>query len=98
MQSDAASPDATDIAAQTERLAKLAYRTMATTAQVQGHSFKQASGSEYSLMDASTLAKAYGTFWTDMMSHPQKLIETQMTLGTEMVAAWQSFFSAPAWR
>lgn len=83
---------AIDIAQQTERLAILTNRTMMATAQMQGHTIKQASGSEYALMDAGTLAKAYGTFWTDMMSDPAKLMDIQQTVGTEMMAAWQAMF------
>lgn len=82
----------TDIAEHTERLARLTNRAMMATAQAQGHAIKQASGSEYALMDAGTLAKAYGTFWTDMMSDPGKLMDIQQTVGTEMMAAWQSLF------
>ncbi len=82
----------TDVAQQTERLARLTTRTMKATAQMNGLAVRQASGSEYSLMDASTLAKAYGSFWTDMMSDPSKLMDIQQTVGTEMMAAWQSMF------
>lgn len=78
-----------DIAAQTERLAQLTSRAMMATAQMQGHALKQATGSEYALMDAGTLAKAYGTFWSDMMTDPQKLMDIQTTLGAEMVNVWQ---------
>lgn len=81
-----------DIAEQTERLARLANRAMIASAQMQGHAVKQASGSEYALMDAGTLANAYGTFWTDIMSDPGKLMDIQKTVGTEMMAAWQSMF------
>lgn len=80
----------TDIVAQTERLARLTSRTMMATTQMQEHAVKQATGSEYSLMDGATLAKAYGTFWTDMLSDPKKLLDIQTTLGTEMFTAWQS--------
>lgn len=45
-----------DIAEQTERLARLTNRAIMASAQMQGHAVKQASGSEYSLMDAGTLA------------------------------------------
>jgi polyhydroxyalkanoate synthase len=92
MQDDVPSAQTTDIAEQTERLARLTNRAMMATAQMQGQAVKQASGSEYSLMDAGTLAKAYGTFWTDMMSDPAKLMDIQQTVGTEMMAAWQSMF------
>lgn len=92
MNDDMPSEQSTDIAQQTERLARLTNRAMMATAQMQGHAVKQASGSEYALMDAGTLAKAYGTFWTDMMSDPAKLMDIQQTVGTEMMAAWQSMF------
>ncbi|NNF78048.1 MAG: class I poly(R)-hydroxyalkanoic acid synthase, partial [Rhizobiales bacterium] len=87
-----ASAQSADIAEQTERLARLTNRAMIASAQMQGHAVKQASGSEYALMDAGTLAKAYGTFWTDMMTDPGKLMDIQQTVGTEMMAAWQSMF------
>ena len=96
MQDDVPSTETTDIAEQTERLARLANRTMIATAQMQGHAAKQASGSEYALMDAGTLAKAYGAFWTDMVSDPAKLMDIQQTVGTEMLAAWQSMFGMTA--
>lgn len=92
MQDDATPDLTTDIAEQTERLARLTNRAMAASAQMQGQAVKQASGSEYALMDAGTLTKAYGTFWTDMMSDPAKLMDIQQTVGTEMMAAWQSMF------
>lgn len=92
MQDNATSAETTDIAEQTERLARLTNRAMMATAQMQGHAVKQASGAEYALMDAGTLAKAYGTFWTDMMSDPTKLMDIQKTVGTEMMAAWQAMF------
>lgn len=92
MQDDATSAQTTDIAEQTERLARLTNRAMMASAQMQGHAIKQASGSEYALMDAGTLAKAYGTFWSDMISDPSKLMDIQQTVGTEMMAAWQSIF------
>lgn len=96
MQDDVTSAETTDIAEQTERLARLTNRAMKATAQMQGHAVKQASGSEYALMDAGTLAKAYGTFWTDMMSDPGKLMDIQQTVGTEMLAAWQAMFGMGA--
>lgn len=92
MHDDLTSASATDIAEQTERLTRLTNRALVAAAQVQGHAIKQASGSEYSLMDAGTLAKAYGTFWADMMSDPQKLADIQTTVGTEMMTIWQSMF------
>lgn len=96
MHDDVTPAETIDIAAQTERLARLTNRAMAATAQMQGHAVKQASGSEYALMDAGTLAQAYGTFWTDMMSDPAKLMDIQQTVGTEMMAAWQSMFGLTA--
>ncbi|MGB3244097.1 MAG: class I poly(R)-hydroxyalkanoic acid synthase [Sulfitobacter sp.] len=96
MHDDVTPAETIDIAAQTERLARLTNRAMAATAQMQGHAVKQASGSEYALMDAGTLAQAYGTFWTDMMSDPAKLMDIQQTVGTEMMAAWQSMFGVTA--
>jgi polyhydroxyalkanoate synthase len=92
MQNDVISAQTIDIAEQTERLARLTNRAMKASAQAQGHAVKQASGSEYALMDAGTLAQAYGTFWTDVMSDPSKVMDIQKTVGTEMLAAWQSMF------
>jgi len=92
MQDDVTSAETTEIAEQTERLARLTNRAMMASAQMQGHAVAQASGAEYALMDAGTLAKAYGTFWTDMMSDPSKLMDIQKTVGTEMMAAWQAMF------
>lgn len=92
MQDKVTSAQSVDIAEQTERLARLTNRAMKATAQMQGHAVNQVSGSEYALIDAGTLAKAYGTFWTDMMSDPHKMMDIQKTVGTEMLAAWQSLF------
>ncbi|MDF3415075.1 class I poly(R)-hydroxyalkanoic acid synthase [Sulfitobacter sp. M57] len=93
MRDDVNSASTTDIAEQTERLARLTNRAMLAAAQMQGHAAKQASGSEYQLMDAGALAKAYGTFWIDMMSDPAKLMDIQKTVATEMMAAWQTMLN-----
>lgn len=70
----------------------LTTRTMGALGQLQQRAINQANGSEYSLMDAQTLAKAYSTVWMEMLSNPQKLIEAQMKTGTAMLTAWQSMF------
>lgn len=81
-----------DLTKTTAELHDLTTRTMAALGQLQQRTIDQATGSEYSLMDAQTLAQAYSTVWMEMLSNPQKLIEAQMKTGTAMMAAWQSMF------
>ncbi len=87
---------ATDIAEVAEAAADmqdLTARTMAALSQIHQRALRQASGAEYSLMDAQTLAKAYGTVWSDMLKDPGKLVEAQMKAGTAILSSWQALLS-----
>ncbi len=72
----------------TERLWALTQSAMAVTAKVQARSVAQATGSEYSLMDASTLAKAYSSVWSRLMANPMELWSAQLKAGAGLARAW----------
>ena len=87
----------TDVTTETEgvnlpeatlRMMSIAQRSMAVAAKMQALSVAKANGSEYSLMDASTLAKAYTNVWTRMLTKPQELWAAQLQMGTSMAQAW----------
>lgn len=86
-------PEATEIAARTNRLAQITMRLFAVSARSQSHALRKATGDEYSLMDGETLALAYGTFFSELMADPQKLFEHQLKAGTAIWSAWQGFLS-----
>lgn len=73
------------------RMAALAQRAAAVSAKVQARAMAQADGSEYMLMDASTLAQAYGSYWTSLATQPQKLIEANQKLAKNLSQVWASF-------
>ncbi|MEM9475449.1 MAG: class I poly(R)-hydroxyalkanoic acid synthase [Pseudomonadota bacterium] len=72
------------------RMADLTRRAAAVSTKVQSRALAQANGSEYALMDASTLAQAYTAYWTSLALHPQKLFETNLALATNLSAIWTS--------
>ncbi|MCV2865972.1 PHA/PHB synthase family protein [Albidovulum sediminicola] len=84
---------ALDIAETGARLLTLTQRMMSAAAQAQAHSVRTATGSEFSLMDAATLAKAYGAVWADALSNPAEFWETQIKAGTNMMNMWQSLLA-----
>lgn len=88
--------DGTEIAQTTQRLMELTQRAVAAGARLQAHTMRQATGAEYSLMDAGTLAGAYGRFWLDIMGDPQKLMNAQMLAGTGMMNAWAAMMGMGA--
>ncbi|MCR9086245.1 MAG: class I poly(R)-hydroxyalkanoic acid synthase [Rhodobacteraceae bacterium] len=92
MPNDTPSSSAQEGAETIQRMVALTQRALAASAQVQSRSVAQATGSEYSLMDAATLSKAYSTVWAEMLSNPQKLWETQIKATASMAEAFQSFF------
>ncbi|WP_424966224.1 PHA/PHB synthase family protein [Dinoroseobacter sp. S375] len=79
----------------TTRMMSIAQRSMAVAAQMQALSMAKANGSEYSLMDASTLAKAYTNVWTRMLTKPQELWAAQLQMGTSMAQAWTAMLMPP---
>ena len=72
------------------RMADLTRRAAAVSTKVQSRALAQANGSEYALMDASTLAQAYTAYWTSLALQPQKLFETNLALATNLSAIWTS--------
>lgn len=84
------STDSADMAEAATEMQDLTLRTMAVLSQLHERALKKASGSEYSLMDTQTLAKAYGTFWGDMLQNPGKLFDAQMKAGTAILSSWQA--------
>ena len=105
-QSESSPADVTKAMAEALNLTE---RALAVLTQLQERAFRQASGSEYSLMDAQTLAKAFGTVWSEALKDPSKLMGTQRKFGDAMMQAWQNMlgggsgnvrdrrFSDPEW-
>jgi len=52
-----------------QRMMSLAQRSVSAAAKIQSRSTAQATGSEYSLMDSATLARAYGNVWSRLMTN-----------------------------
>ncbi|MEL7116828.1 MAG: class I poly(R)-hydroxyalkanoic acid synthase [Pseudomonadota bacterium] len=82
-----------DLKETTERMIELAQRSVTAAAKMQQRSIAQATGSEYQLMDAATLARAYGNVWARALTNPQELWEAQLKAGTALAQAWQEMFS-----
>ncbi len=78
------------------RLLGLTQRAIAATAQLQNLAVRKATGSEFSLMDAATLSRAYGSFWAEVMTDPTTLFEAQMKAGKGFLDAWTSMLTPPA--
>ena len=72
----------------TKRLWALTQRAMAATAKMQARSVAQATGSEYSLMDAQTLTKAYSSVLSRLMSNPMELRAAQVKASTSLAQVW----------
>jgi polyhydroxyalkanoate synthase len=87
---DAQLPDLTETA---QRMMTLAQRSLAAATKMQSRSVAQATGSEYSLMDAATLARAYGTVWTRLLTNPQDFWSAQIKAGTNMAKVWSSMLA-----
>ncbi|MEX0280115.1 MAG: PHA/PHB synthase family protein [Arenibacterium sp.] len=82
-----------DIAETTQRMMDLAQRSIAAAAKMQSRSVAQASGSEYQLMDAATLTRAYSNVWMRALSNPQELWSAQLRATTSLAQIWQAAFS-----
>lgn len=72
------------------RMMELSQRALEASAKMQARSLAQATGSEYALMDAATLAKAYGSFWSDLAKDPQKLWDAQLRMTTGLTNIWSA--------
>ncbi len=84
-------PSTPDIARTAMRMMDISQRAAAVSAKMQARSVAKATGSEYSLMDAATLSKAYSAVWLDVMSDPAKLLSAQMKLGAGVAGMWTAF-------
>jgi len=82
-----AAPDITEMA---QRMMTLAQRSLSAASKMQARSVAQATGSEYQLMDAATLAKAYGNVWARAMTHPHDLWQAQLKASTDLSKVWTS--------
>ena len=82
---DAQLPDLTETA---QRMMTLTQRSVAAMSKMQSRSVAQATGSEYSLMDAATLARAYGNVWTRLLTNPQDFWAAQIKAGTSLANVW----------
>ncbi|PWR01032.1 class I poly(R)-hydroxyalkanoic acid synthase [Meridianimarinicoccus roseus] len=80
-------PDVTDLAT---RMIALTQRSLKAASKLQARSVAKASGSEYSLMDANTLAKAYGNVWNRALTHPQDLWAAQLKAASDLSKVWTS--------
>lgn len=86
-------PDTSDLTQAMAEVQALTIRTMNVLGKFQERSVKQASGSEFSLMDAQTLTKAYSTFWSDMLKDPSHVLDAQMKAGAAIWSAWQTILA-----
>lgn len=103
--------DTADTAKAATEMQDLTLRTMKVLSQLHVRALKKASGAEYSLMDAKTLAKAYGAFWADMLQEPGKLVDVQIKASMAIQSSWKAMlqgldeesgvrdrrFSDPSW-
>jgi polyhydroxyalkanoate synthase len=80
----------TDITEMAQRMMTLTQRSLSAASKIQARSLAQASGSEYQLMDATTLTKAYGNVWARAMTHPQELWSAQIKAATDISKVWTS--------
>ncbi len=94
MTNDVQTPNATEIANTSVRLTLLTQRAFALSQKMQALSVAKATGAEYSLTDAETLAKAYGNFWTGLISDPQKFWSAQVKAGTGLANIWKAMVAA----
>jgi len=91
-QPDAAQPD---IAETAQRLMSIAERSIAAASKMQARSIAQAAGSEYQLMDAATLSRAYSNVWMRTLARPQELWAMQMNASTSLAQIWQAALVPP---
>lgn len=85
-----APPDVTETA---QRMMDLAQRSLSAATKMQARSVAQATGSEYQLMDAATLARAYGNVWARAMTHPHELWQAQLKATTDLSKVWTSILT-----
>lgn len=85
-----------DLPEATTRMMTIAQRTLAAATKMQARQAAKANGSEYSLMDSSTLTKAYASVWTRMLSNPQEMMAAQVKMGTSLAEAWAKMLTSPS--
>jgi len=76
-----------------QRMMSLAQRSVSAAAKIQSRSTAQATGSEYSLMDSATLARAYGNVWSRLMTNPQEFWTAQIQAGTSITKIWSAMLA-----
>lgn len=86
-------PALNDVAATAHRLMELTQRSVSAAAKMQARTVAQASGSEYQLMDAATLSRAYSTVWMRAMTRPDELLALQLKATTSLAQIWQAAMS-----
>ncbi|PWJ21642.1 PHA/PHB synthase family protein [Jannaschia seohaensis] len=83
-------PELPDVAETAQRMMALTQRSLAAAAKMQSRSVAQATGSEYQLMDAATLTRAYANVWARALTRPQDLMAAQLKATTGLAQAWQA--------
>jgi polyhydroxyalkanoate synthase len=86
-------PQTVDATETAQRMLELSQRSIAAVSKMQSRSVAQATGSEYSLMDAATLARAYGNVWSRVLANPQALWAAQLKAGSSMAQMWTTMLS-----
>ncbi|MEM9247186.1 MAG: class I poly(R)-hydroxyalkanoic acid synthase [Pseudomonadota bacterium] len=89
-------PQLPDVAETTQRMMALAQRSMTAVTKMQSRMAAKASGSEYSLMDSATLARAYGNVWARLMTNPQEFWSAQIQSTTSIARMWSAMLSPQA--
>lgn len=82
--------NASDVMKMMTRLMLLSQRAVKVANQMQIKTLAKASGSEYSLMDGQTLARAYGKVWADFLTRPSELLEAQLAVAQTMSGLWSA--------
>lgn len=88
MRMDLSEMNASDVMKRLTRLMLLSQRAVKVAGQMQTKTLAKASGSEYSLMDGQTLARAYGKVWADFLTKPTELMEAQLEVAKTMSGLW----------
>ena len=78
------------------RMIELGQRAVAVSAKMQSRTVAQATGAEYSLMDAATLTKAYASFWTGLATDPDKLLSMHMRMSSALANMWTTMLPGGA--
>ncbi len=96
MPNDQQEPATPDLVEAAQRMMALSQRALALSPKMQERMVAQATGSEYALMDAATLGKAYTAFWAGLMGDPAKLWSAQMRATTGLAQVWAAMLTGKA--